>query len=314
MDLLERYVASVAAALPAERAVDISREVRANLLDLLDEQAAVLGRPLTTAELTSYLEQQPHPQQLAQRYLPAPPLVSSEDMPLYRTVLWYSAALLAVLMLLKSLGALVQQDDVNPIRFIVQFAVSFIDDFAVLWLLVTAIFYSCARAGWTERWRQRRWQLAHLPSQPQARIGLTDLVADLTSSSFLLLLLWTPLWMSSAAQAQLMLMLAPDMQHWRWILTVLCAGSVLLALYRIYQRSWQRWTLALYIVELLAFAAVFIAMANTSTPVLLLRATGQGASWLQQQIVGLLDLTLATTAVVLLVLAAIELRRYYRLV
>lgn len=312
MDLLERYVASVAAALPAERAVDISREVRANLLDLLDEQAAVLGRPLTTAELTSYLEQQPHPQQLAQRYLPAPPLVSSEDMPLYRTVLWYSAALLAVLMLLKSLGALVQQDDVNPIRFIVQFAVSFIDDFAVFWLLVTAIFYSCARAGWTERWRQRRWQLAHLPSQPQARIGLTDLVADLTSSSFLLLLLWTPLWMSATGQAQLMLMLAPDMQHWRWILTVLCTGSVLLALYRIYQRSWQRWTLALYIVELLAFAAVFIAMANTSTPVL--QATGAGARWLQQQMVGLLDLALVTTAVVLLVLAAIELRRYYRLV
>jgi hypothetical protein len=52
-------------------------------------------------------------------------------------------------------------------------------------------------------------------------------------------------------------------------------------------------------------------MANTSTPVL--QATGAGASWLQQQIVGLLDLTLATTAVVLLVLAAIELRRYYRL-
>lgn len=311
MELLERYLAAVAAELPADRASDIIRELRANLLDLLDEQTAIKGRPLSATEFNSWLEQQPHPQQMAQRYQPMQPLISSEDMPLYRDALWYGSVLLAVFVLLQNLAVLVSQNSINPIRLVLQLAFDFIEDFPLFWLVFTAAFYACARAGWTERWRQRRWQLINLPSQPQARIGITDLVSDMASSSFLLLLLWTPLWNFEMQEAPLIFILAPEMQLWCWLLTLLCFFSLLLALYRTYQRCWQRWTLALYIVELIAFAAVFIAMASVKTSVL--QPIGIGPTWLQQQIDGAVDLTFWSIALVLLGLAVVELRRYGRL-
>lgn len=311
MELLDRYLAAVAAELPAARAHEIVRELRANLLDLLDAEQARLGRPLQAAELAGFLQQQGHPELVAQRYAPSAPLIAGEDMPLYCTVLRYGAALLAVLVLLKSLGLLIEADSVSPVRLLMQLGFGFIDAFAGFLLWVTVLFYLASRAGWTSNWRQRSWRVADLPRYPQARISLADVISDLTSTTFLLLLLWTPLWMSSAAQQNLPLTLSGQMEHWRWVLTVLCLGSVLLALYRLVVRCWQRWNLALYVLEHVAFAAAFLLMALQPDQVLTASATASGRFW--PHVIAGMDITLMLTAVVLLVMAALQLRRWQRL-
>lgn len=311
MNLLERYLSAVEAELPAARANDIIRELRANLLDLLEAREQALGRPLQPEELADLLQQQGHPALLAQRYAPAAPLIAAEDMPLYLTVLRYGAALLAVLVLLKSLGWLVAADSLNPLRLVLQLGFSFIDVFASFLLWVTLSFYLCGRAGWTQNWRQRSWRVADLPRYPQARIRLTDIISDLTSTAFLLLLLWTPCWMSAEAQQQLPLALADPMRHWRWILTLLCLCSLAFTLYRLVSRLWQRWSLALYVAEQLAFAGVFVLMALQSDPVLVLQA-GHSSWWLPQVVAGA-DVALMFAALVLLVMAVFDCRRWLRL-
>lgn len=311
MELLERYLAAVAEELPVEQQQDIIRELRANLLDQID--ALQQDGPLSDAQLSQLLLQQGHPVDMAQRFAPSAPLVASEDMPLYKTVLWHGAALLAVIALLKSLGGLILADSINPVRLLLQLGFNFIDSFATLLLVVTAVFYLCGRAGWTKEWRQRQWHPARLPRYSLARMKLSDSITDLTSALFLLLLLWTPLWLSAEAQQQLPVRLADGMEYWRYLLTVFAMLSAGFALYRLTQFSWQRWSKWAYIADHLIFAAIFAAMAFTgglfTEPELL---TDQAVLFWTHA-AGSIYYVLLATAVVLLVLAFTEYRQLRRL-
>ena len=132
MELLDRYLDAIAVELPKEKQPDIIRELRANLLDLVDAAREDKGSELTEAELGQLLQKHGHPVDVAQRYAPDLPLVAAEDMPLYRTVLWHSAAVVAVLVLLKSLGLLVQLDSFNPVTLIISLIAGFIEQFSKL--------------------------------------------------------------------------------------------------------------------------------------------------------------------------------------
>lgn len=312
MELLDRYLAAVQQELPLDRQQDIIRELRANLLDMIEARAEQQNGELSTAELTALLQQHGHPVDVAQRFAPDAPLVAAEDMPLLRTVLWHGAAVLLVLALLQTCSGMLQDDSLNPVRLLLQTFSRFVDNFAVLLLVVIAVFYSCGRAGLTQKWRQRRWQLADLPRYPQARLQLSDGITDLTSALFLLMLLWTPLWMSAQAQADLLVHLADGLEGWRYGLSIMCVGSALFALYRLTQRSWQRWSLALYIFEHLLFAAVFVALALL--PELLVQTRFVSANgWIWPRLESILDSALLVTAAILLWLALLELRRFRQL-
>ncbi len=309
MEFIERYLDAVSVELPQEKQQDIIRELRANLLDLLDAAREEQGRELTDVEICQLLQQQGHPVTVAQRYAPDLPLVASEDMPLYRSVLWHSAAVVGVLVLLKGLTGLIHADSLNPLRLLISMAYNFFDQFATVLLIVTAIFYGAAHAGWTQNWRQRRWQANDLPRYPRARMRLSDGITDLTSSAFLLLLLWTPLWMSDSAQANLPVRLTADSEIWRYVLTVLAVCSLLFSLYRFTQLSWQRWTKYCYALEHGVFAVVFALMANQTK--LVERVAEQSSQydklWLMAD--RSISAVLAVTAVILLGLAILEFKR-----
>lgn len=311
MELLERYLAAVAEELPVEQQQDIIRELRANLLDQID--AMQQDGPLSDDQLSQLLLQQGHPVDMAQRFAPSAPLVASEDMPLYKSVLWHGAALLAVVALLKSLGGLVLADSINPVRLIMQLGFSFIDSFATLLLVVTAVFYLAGRAGWTKNWRQRQWHPARLPSYPLARMKLSDSITDLTSALFLLLLLWTPLWMSVEAQQQLPVRLADGMEYWRYLLTFFALLSAVFALYRLTQLSWQRWSKWAYIADHLIFAAIFAAMALKGGAFTEGQQISDGARLFWTHASGSIYYILMATAVVLVLLAIAEYRQLRRL-
>jgi hypothetical protein len=311
MELLERYLAAVAAELPADQQQDIIRELRANLLDQID--ALQQDGPLEEAKLSQLLLQQGHPIDVAQRFAPSAPLVASEDMPLYKTVLWHGAALMAVIALLKGLNGLMLADSINPVRLVLQLGFSFIDNFATLLLVVTAVFYLSGHAGWTKEWRQRQWHPSRLPRYPLARMKLSDSITDLTSALFLLLLLWTPLWLSPEAQQHLPVRLADGMEYWRYLLTVFAALSAVFACYRLTQLSWQRWSKWCYILDHLVFAVIFATMALQGGVFTEPQQFTDGTRFFWTHAAGSISYILLATAAVLVLLAIAEYRQLRRL-
>jgi TRAP-type C4-dicarboxylate transport system permease small subunit len=68
MNLLDRYLKSVASFLPADQKEDILRELDENLRSQVEEKEADLGRPLTESELEAILKEHGHPLVVASRY------------------------------------------------------------------------------------------------------------------------------------------------------------------------------------------------------------------------------------------------------
>lgn len=261
MNAVDIYINAIAAELPQPQREDICREIRATLCDELDAQREQHGRELTAAEIEAALQQWGHPVQVAQRYHTEPALIASEDMPLFRTVLSYGAALFAALAVLKSLSGLVSAQSINPMQLLMQLGFAFIDMFSTFLLAAIAVFYLLGHSGELQKWRTRAWSLADLPKLPQARLKLSETVSDLVSGLFLLLLLWTSVWMSAASVVDLPIQLAPEHEAVRWVLTLLAVWTSLSAMWRLTRRHWTMPMLRMMLAEVLAYllAAVWLA-------------------------------------------------------
>jgi len=85
MELLDRYLQAVKKYLPWRRQDDILAELRANLESQLEDAEEGLGRPLTTAEVETWLKQIGPPMQVAARYQPQQYLIGPGIFPTY----WY---------------------------------------------------------------------------------------------------------------------------------------------------------------------------------------------------------------------------------
>jgi len=84
MDLLDRYLAAVAALLPRTQRDDIVAELRDILLNRLEEKEAERGRPLDAKEREAVLRAFGHPIAVAGRYGPSRTLIGPELYPFYR--------------------------------------------------------------------------------------------------------------------------------------------------------------------------------------------------------------------------------------
>jgi hypothetical protein len=83
MDLLDRYLQAVEEYLPTKGRADVLAELRANLLDQMDEREETLGRPLTQDEVAEILRSHGHPSIVAARYQPRRSLIGPEIFPYY---------------------------------------------------------------------------------------------------------------------------------------------------------------------------------------------------------------------------------------
>jgi hypothetical protein len=83
MDLLERYLQAVGQYLPDETRGDTMAELRANLLEQMDDRAEVLGRPLNDGDVTAILLEHGKPEKVALRYLPQRSLIGPTIFPFY---------------------------------------------------------------------------------------------------------------------------------------------------------------------------------------------------------------------------------------
>jgi hypothetical protein len=85
MELLDRYLQAVKKHLPWQRQDDILAELRANLESQLEDQEAEIGRPLTAAEVETWLKQIGPPMMVAARYQKQQYVIGPAVFPMY----WY---------------------------------------------------------------------------------------------------------------------------------------------------------------------------------------------------------------------------------
>jgi hypothetical protein len=87
MELVERYLQAVRAALPKGSQDDIVQELKDSILSQVEDKEAVLGRPLTEDELVEILRTMGSPAKLASRYREQQGLIGPTVMPIYWKVL-----------------------------------------------------------------------------------------------------------------------------------------------------------------------------------------------------------------------------------
>jgi hypothetical protein len=86
MELVDRYLHAIEFWLPNKQKHDISAELSEEIHAQVEEQAALLGRPLKREEMEALLKRFGAPLTVAQRYLPQESLVGPTLFPIYRFV------------------------------------------------------------------------------------------------------------------------------------------------------------------------------------------------------------------------------------
>jgi len=275
VELIDRYLASVQRELPTADADDICRELKANLLDKLEQQADDLGRPLNDAELVVLLKQAGHPKQVARQFAPLQPLVAAEDMP----ALWHTlVVVIGVLFVIEVVSASSQLvfGDFNLIRFLLQLAAEMLRQSCFAFSVIVLAFWFSRLKGKTHRYSvEQDWDPAQLPkvTQQWRQIRLSDVFSDLASYLFALVLLTTPWWMATAQQQSLLLSFQPEIQQWLiWFIPVVLV-SLLFSLWQLKQGLWSRrmlhYSLALNVCWLLMLCGLASCYPLFDQPVLL---------------------------------------------
>lgn len=268
MQLIDRYILAVKDALPTDQKEEIGRELKSNLLDevdAIDQQNHSQNNASTDERLTKVLTKYGSPVLTAQRYYQEPALVAGIDMPLFKKILSHASAALFVFVLLETIVSMLHDDSINPFRLIFQSFFLFIDKVAWVFLIITIGFYYLGKHNNLSQRLYANWSIDKLPKSALLKIKVSDTITDLITNSFVLLLLWTPLWMHDTLQQQQVLSLAPEYEYWRIILTVLCVQSLAQALYRFVLTYWNKKVCLAYLIDLLlfAFAALFLASSDS---------------------------------------------------
>lgn len=268
MELVDRYISAVQRYLPEEKRQDIGRELNAHLLDQLEGQRDELGRTLTDDEVAATLQHWGHPRQVAMTYVQPTPLVSSELMPAYKQTLVYVLGLIFLLQCLGSSMTLLQADYFKLVQFIFQLIFGFFDAAATAFMVVTLVFYAYSASGADQSWLlEHRWRVQDLPpvSRPWQQMSMSDLLTDLATSAFLLLLLWPSWWMSAETLASIRVMLAPELQQWVPMASAFLGLAVINNLWWLFRPYWTPLTLSINIALNLMFCISFLALWSWST-------------------------------------------------
>ena len=137
MELIDRYMGAVAQALPQSRREEITRELRANVLDSLESLREQLGREPTAAEVSGVLVALGHPQQVAASFLPPQQLVTTALFPLYKQALHYGLILVFMLGLIQFGIGFLSSGQINIVGFLHGLVMKGLITFAV----ITGVFY-----------------------------------------------------------------------------------------------------------------------------------------------------------------------------
>lgn len=262
MDLLERYLAAVQQELPKEKQQDVTRELKANILDQLDalqEQAP----SLTDEErIHSVLKQLGPPKQMAHQFAPPQPLIRAELIPLFRFTLFMVLGIIFLINVVQSTLLWLGHDQMGLFLLLKHMGSGFIGDATLAFTGITLGFWSISKEQKKRCQQLANWDPSKLPqlSQKWQRIELSDIFTDLATYLFLLILIWYPAWGEVQSSFSLT-------EQSRFILQVFSPVLLLGIANNLWQLSQRNWTPALLKANLLLNAFMVIA-------ILLLALTG----------------------------------------
>jgi len=263
MQLIDRYMSAVAFHLPKGRRDEITRELRANILDKLESLAEQQGHAVTEADVSSVLKELGHPQQVANSFLPPQQLVTTELFPLYKQVLSYGVIFMFVLELIRfGVIFLSSGHHLAIVALLFGFALKTLLMFAS----VTGVFYILSNPpGGKPFFRPYQcWAPENLPPVMHnwQRIKPCEQGVEFSSSLFFFMLLHYPLLMSDEVMENLTFGFAAPTKPWLPWLAAVVGFSLLLNLWNLRFSFWTRAKLLLSAVLNLATAILLLCMSR----------------------------------------------------
>lgn len=307
-DLIDRYLAAVAALLPKASRQDIAAELRDLVMNRIEEREAARGRPLDKRELEDLLREVGHPIAVAGRYSPARALVGPQIYPFW---LFGVKALLAVAALAAVIPAGVALvTSHGDARLVLRMLHDFIP--TALSLIGAATLVAAAiERGWIKTDGLQHWKVSELPRVPEGKgwflksrfDGLFELVAVLLFIGW-----WTHVLPFPTGHAHgddtMAIGFSPIFRTLYWPILALAFTQVASSLILVVKPAWVRARAAVEMVCSLGGLAL-IAMLWPARPLVVLTAlNGAGERVAEAQ--RTVDLTLQ---VVLIVAAAIHLTK-----
>jgi hypothetical protein len=185
-DLIDRYLAAIARRLPPARAADITAEIGDDLNSRVEAREEMLGRPLTTDEMSALIKEVGHPIAVAARYRGNQWLIGPDVFPFYLAALRVIAAL--VVLAVAVAGAAHVAFDHQPLL------AGILETFAGIWTsllstlaVVTIVFAVFERTG-VLREHLAKWQPKELPAVETRRPNPWESALEIGGG--LLLILW----------------------------------------------------------------------------------------------------------------------------
>ncbi|PUA30587.1 MAG: hypothetical protein B0W54_08935 [Cellvibrio sp. 79] len=245
MELIDRYMDAVAQALPESRRDEITRELRANILDKLEAIAYEQGRAPSDTEVSAVLVALGHPQKVAGSFLNGQQLVSAELFPLYKRALHYGLILVFILALIQFGVRFLSSGDLAIANFLYEI----ISKALVMFASVTGVFYLLSNPVGGKPYFDPYscWAPEKLPPVTRGwqRIKACEQSVDFTTDLFFLLLLNYTLWIPSGQLANLTIAFTEPVQQWIPILSVVIVVSLIFGIWKLIYRYWTVPTLVI---------------------------------------------------------------------
>jgi len=239
MKLIDRYISAVAQQLPVSRRDDITRELKANILDKLESLAEEQGRAATQADESAVLRELGHPQQVAASFLPPQTLVNSTWFPIFKQCLIYG---LFLVLLVQMIGLGVTLLGSGDLR-IGGFVGGFIHAALIMFAVVTGVFYLLSNLPATAKISPYcKWKPEQLPpvQHPWQRIKLEDTVNEFASNLFFLLALLYSRWAPAETLAKLPASISSELQVWILPLSIWALFAVGFSLWNLRYNYWTQ--------------------------------------------------------------------------
>lgn len=261
METIDRYMHAVAQALPERRRDEITRELRANILDSLESIREQQEREPTAGEVAAVLVALGHPQQVAASFLPPQQLVTADLFPLYKQSLHYGVILVFILALIQFSAGFLSSGHMDFIGLLHGFVVKGLITFAV----ITGLFYlfSNPPGGKPLFSPYQCWSPEKLPpvSRSWQRISGGEQAVNFASDLFFLLVLNYGFWMPLGQVSRLAAVFSDPVKEW----IPLMSGVMIVSLFfGLWNMVYRYWTIPKLVIETLINLGSAVLLLNVS--------------------------------------------------
>ncbi len=312
MKLIDRYMHAVAQALPESRREEITRELKANILDKLEALAEEKGREPSDEEISAVLKDLGHPQKVAGSFLTGQQLVSTELFPFYKQTLHYGLILVLILALIQLGTHLLNTGHLSVANFFYEM----IHKSLIMFASVTGVFYLLSNpVGGKDYFDPYQcWSPEKLPlaTRPWQRISTVEQSFEFATDVFFLLMLNHTLWMSATQLQELTITFAEPVTVWIPIMSAILIGSLLLGIWKLIYRYW---TVTLLILDaIITFvSAMILLIVSRINPIVIDISKTQGHTDTMQITNKVIEIGLFWVGLFLVFMAGLSVYRAWKL-